>query len=157
MPPIIYIIWNSCYFFFSFVSNNRTKWQKERGPSLMMNEFRPASYRSNGGGHDGRNLEIIEVKIPRTGGRLQGVARSRSLHGHNNPYYHNHKSSKIAKRNKKRSSAFTFSLPWNDADNKRRRRVAKYKYYSVEGKVKSSIKKGYSWFKSKCSKVIHGL
>ncbi|VAH06545.1 unnamed protein product [Triticum turgidum subsp. durum] len=38
---------------------------------------------------------------------------------------------------------------------KRRRRVASYKAYSVEGKVKSSLRRGLRWFKGKCSDIFH--
>ncbi|MED6193102.1 hypothetical protein PIB30_015986 [Stylosanthes scabra] len=38
---------------------------------------------------------------------------------------------------------------WNDAERKRKRRVAKYKLYATEGKFKHSIKKGFRWLKIK--------
>ena len=51
----------------------------------------------------------------------------------------------------------TSSKAWlDDPDVKRRQRVAKYKLYAVEGKVKSSFKKGMRWIKRKCSRIIHG-
>ncbi|KAI8026930.1 hypothetical protein LOK49_LG02G02303 [Camellia lanceoleosa] len=37
---------------------------------------------------------------------------------------------------------------------KRKKRVAKYKWYAVEGKVKASLKKGYRWFKRRCSEIV---
>ncbi|XAR58392.1 hypothetical protein NMG60_11013775 [Bertholletia excelsa] len=51
--------------------------------------------------------------------------------------------------------------PWriwrfNDQAMKRRRRIAKYKVYAVDGRVKESIKKGIRWIKSKCSEIVHG-
>jgi hypothetical protein len=39
---------------------------------------------------------------------------------------------------------------------KRRRRVASYKAYSVEGKMKASLRRGLRWFKGKCSEIFHG-
>lgn len=45
---------------------------------------------------------------------------------------------------------------FSDPEMKRRRRVAGYKLYSVEGKVKSSLRKGMRWIKGKCSKLVHG-
>ncbi|GJN08106.1 hypothetical protein PR202_ga25996 [Eleusine coracana subsp. coracana] len=50
------------------------------------------------------------------------------------------------------ASAWCFS----DPEMKRRRRVASYKAYSVEGKVKSSLRRGFRWIKTKCSELIHG-
>ncbi|KAG2552542.1 hypothetical protein PVAP13_9KG468000 [Panicum virgatum] len=49
-------------------------------------------------------------------------------------------------------SAWCFS----DPEMKRRRRVASYKAYSVEGKVKASLRRGFRWIKAKCSKLIQG-
>ncbi|XP_062210980.1 uncharacterized protein LOC133912327 [Phragmites australis] len=49
-------------------------------------------------------------------------------------------------------SAWCFS----DPEVKRRRRVASYKAYSVEGKIKSSFRRGFRWIKAKCSELIHG-
>ncbi|KAL3531518.1 hypothetical protein ACH5RR_010840 [Cinchona calisaya] len=51
------------------------------------------------------------------------------------------------------------SKPWGcrgDSEMKRRKRIAKYKVYSIEGRVKASIKNGLRWFKNKCSELIHG-
>ncbi|KAJ9681793.1 hypothetical protein PVL29_017931 [Vitis rotundifolia] len=51
----------------------------------------------------------------------------------------------------------TSSKSWlDDPDGKRRQRVAKYKLYAVEGKMKSSFKKGMRWIKRKCSRIIRG-
>ena len=49
-------------------------------------------------------------------------------------------------------SAWCFS----DPEVKRRRRVASYKAYSVEGKVKASFRRGFRWIKDKCTGFIHG-
>ncbi|CAI9774288.1 unnamed protein product [Fraxinus pennsylvanica] len=48
--------------------------------------------------------------------------------------------------------------PWgfNDPEMKRRKRIAKYKVYTVEGRVKASIRNGFRWIKNKCSELIHG-
>ncbi|KAI8531660.1 hypothetical protein RHMOL_Rhmol11G0153400 [Rhododendron molle] len=40
---------------------------------------------------------------------------------------------------------------------KRRKRVAKYKWYAIEGSVKASLKSGYTWFKRRCSRLVHGV
>lgn len=48
--------------------------------------------------------------------------------------------------------------PWSfkDPEAKRKKRIYKYKVYTVEGKVKSSLKKGLRWIKSKCSEIVRG-
>lgn len=55
-------------------------------------------------------------------------------------------------------SSSSAAKPWSfgDPDTKRRKRIAKYKVYTVEGKVKSSLRKGLRWFKNKCHAIIHG-
>ncbi|CAL1407626.1 unnamed protein product [Linum trigynum] len=45
---------------------------------------------------------------------------------------------------------------WNSPDAKRKKRVARYKLYAMEGKVKSSLKKSCRWVKQTCSRIIHG-
>lgn len=42
-----------------------------------------------------------------------------------------------------------------DPELQRKKRVASYKVYTVEGNVKGSIKKSFLWIKEKCSKVIY--
>ncbi|KAH6758055.1 hypothetical protein C2S52_023066 [Perilla frutescens var. hirtella] len=39
---------------------------------------------------------------------------------------------------------------------KRRKRVARYRLYGVEGRVKISISNGIRWLKKRCSEIIHG-
>jgi hypothetical protein len=42
---------------------------------------------------------------------------------------------------------------WSVLEMKRRRRVAGYKAYAVEGKVKASIRRGLRWMKAKCERI----
>lgn len=44
-----------------------------------------------------------------------------------------------------------------DAEMRRRKRVAGYKAYAVEGKVKSSLKNSVRWVKTKYSQILHGV
>ncbi|KAL8527899.1 hypothetical protein ACS0TY_005638 [Phlomoides rotata] len=46
-------------------------------------------------------------------------------------------------------------LWYSDAELKRKKRVAKYKLYTVEGKIKKSWKKAMRWFRKTCSKIVH--
>ncbi|CAL1393274.1 unnamed protein product [Linum trigynum] len=46
---------------------------------------------------------------------------------------------------------------WNSPNSKRKRRVARYKLYAMEGKVKSSLKKSCRWVKQTCSRIISGF
>ncbi|KAJ9185979.1 hypothetical protein P3X46_005544 [Hevea brasiliensis] len=58
--------------------------------------------------------------------------------------------------NHKHSSQTIISL-WNAPETKRKKRVAQYKLYGIEGKVKCSLKKGFRWIKKTCSRIVHGL
>ncbi|KAL2231276.1 UNVERIFIED_CONTAM: hypothetical protein Sindi_1722000 [Sesamum indicum] len=51
------------------------------------------------------------------------------------------------------------SRPWHGGreELKRKKRIAKYKLYAAEGKVKDSFRKGLSWMKRTCSKIVHGF
>lgn len=52
------------------------------------------------------------------------------------------------------------SKPWGgltDPESKRRKRIAYYKVYTIEGRVKASFRNGIRWIKSKCSDFIHGF
>ncbi|OIW07020.1 hypothetical protein TanjilG_02654 [Lupinus angustifolius] len=48
--------------------------------------------------------------------------------------------------------------PWDcgDAEGKRKKRLARYKVYKVEGKVKATFRNGIQWIKDKCSRIVHG-
>ncbi|XP_028807044.1 uncharacterized protein LOC114761776 [Neltuma alba] len=52
----------------------------------------------------------------------------------------------------------SFSKSWSikDPELQRKKRVASYKMYSVEGKVKGSLRKSFRWLKDKYSRVIYG-
>lgn len=43
---------------------------------------------------------------------------------------------------------------FSDPEFQRKKRVASYKVYGVEGKVKGTLKNGFRWLKSKCAKVV---
>eukprot|EP01018_Ginkgo_biloba_P029295 Gb_08501 [translate_table: standard] len=44
----------------------------------------------------------------------------------------------------------------NDPETKRKRRVASYKVFAVEGKVKSSMKNSFRWLKTKYVEMRYG-
>lgn len=53
-------------------------------------------------------------------------------------------------------SSFSKSLSFADPELQRKKRVASYKMYSVEGKVKGSFRKSFRWLKNKYSQVVYG-
>lgn len=101
-------------------------------------------YRSYGAD---RNVEIVSVKASAEN-RIFVGGRSRpcSFEYPFSPRKHN--AVKATKTSKKW---------WNEPEMKRRRRVAKYKLYNAEGKMKISLKKGMHWLKNKCIMMVSKL
>uniref|UniRef100_A0A2P2Q888 DUF3511 domain-containing protein n=1 Tax=Rhizophora mucronata TaxID=61149 RepID=A0A2P2Q888_RHIMU len=54
------------------------------------------------------------------------------------------------------SAAPSKSWSFNDPELQRKRRVAGYKVYAVEGKVKGSFKKSFRWLKERCTRAVYG-
>ncbi|KAH7856871.1 hypothetical protein Vadar_006462 [Vaccinium darrowii] len=44
----------------------------------------------------------------------------------------------------------------NDPEFQRKKRVAGYKAYAAEGKMKGSFKKSFRWIKDTCNQVVYG-
>ncbi|XP_017982026.1 PREDICTED: uncharacterized protein LOC108663167 [Theobroma cacao] len=58
----------------------------------------------------------------------------------------------------KSTSGSSSSKSWSFADPEfqRKKRVASYKMYSVEGKVKGSLRRSFRWLKDKYTQVVYG-
>ncbi|KAJ9181848.1 hypothetical protein P3X46_005895 [Hevea brasiliensis] len=56
----------------------------------------------------------------------------------------------------KKANTYSSSWSFNDPEVKRQRRVAKYKSYAVEGKMKASLRESFRWFKNKWCSLVHG-
>ncbi|KAK4427356.1 hypothetical protein Salat_1504500 [Sesamum alatum] len=72
----------------------------------------------------------------------------------------NFKEVKIKKQDSKNSGNSSCSKSWSlkvDPEFQRKKRVASYKAYEVEGKMKGSVKKSFRWIKDACNQVIHGM
>lgn len=60
------------------------------------------------------------------------------------------------KKGKSTNGSSSKSWSFNDPELKRKKRVASYKVYTVEGKVKGSLKKSFRWLKDRYSRVVYG-
>ncbi|CAO2834119.1 unnamed protein product [Amaranthus hypochondriacus] len=67
------------------------------------------------------------------------------------------------KRSSSSSKAYNFNGPNNkgfsgngDQDSKRKKRVASYNMFSIEGKLKSSLKNSFKWIKNKFCDTTYG-
>ncbi|KAK8509805.1 hypothetical protein V6N13_093652 [Hibiscus sabdariffa] len=56
----------------------------------------------------------------------------------------------------RKSQASSNSKPWGftDPEMQRKKRIAQYKVYTVEGNVKDSLRKGLLWIKNKFSQIV---
>ncbi|CAH8303409.1 unnamed protein product [Eruca vesicaria subsp. sativa] len=58
----------------------------------------------------------------------------------------------------KKEKSISRSKSWGitDPELQRKKRVASYKMYSVEGKVKGSFRKSFRWLKQRYTQVVYG-
>ncbi|XP_010536185.1 PREDICTED: uncharacterized protein LOC104811234 [Tarenaya hassleriana] len=58
----------------------------------------------------------------------------------------------------KKGKSYSGSKSWglSDPEFQRKKRVASYKMYSVEGKVKGSFRKSFRWLKQRYTQVVYG-
>lgn len=65
---------------------------------------------------------------------------------------------KEVKITKGKSNIGSVSKIWsfNDPELQRKKRVAGYKVYGVEGKMKGSLRRSFRWIKKSCSQVVNG-
>ncbi|XP_010546758.1 PREDICTED: uncharacterized protein LOC104818741 [Tarenaya hassleriana] len=110
-----------------------------------------------------RNLELVDPKALKP---VRGIyvvresIKSRSQPSNSNTWQkisYKQPSSLSSIKQKRSSHSTSIKGWWNDPEAKRKRRVAKYKFYSAEGKVKTTLKRGYRWIKNQCSKIIHSI
>ncbi|CAA3020709.1 Hypothetical predicted protein [Olea europaea subsp. europaea] len=67
-----------------------------------------------------------------------------------------HNPAKINKQKNRVSYSSSKSWSFNDPELQRKKRIASYRAYSMEGKMKGSFKKSFSWIKETCNHVVHG-
>nr|GMD60906.1 Cell wall integrity and stress response component 1 like [Ipomoea batatas]GMD66717.1 Cell wall integrity and stress response component 1 like [Ipomoea batatas]GMD68890.1 Cell wall integrity and stress response component 1 like [Ipomoea batatas]GMD70945.1 Cell wall integrity and stress response component 1 like [Ipomoea batatas] len=94
-----------------------------------MEEYRP-SFRSSAGDF---RLEVVSGRSFGSVNQMYGANRIRSPD--------------LAPVPPRRSDVTATSMPWsfNDPEMKRRKRIAKYKVYTIEGRMKASIRNGLRW------------
>ncbi|GKV11955.1 hypothetical protein SLE2022_161940 [Rubroshorea leprosula] len=60
------------------------------------------------------------------------------------------------KKGKSTNAVSSRSWSFSDPELQRKKRVASYKVYSVEGKLKGSLKKSFRWLKDRYTRVVYG-
>ncbi|PRQ46881.1 hypothetical protein RchiOBHm_Chr2g0093771 [Rosa chinensis] len=75
------------------------------------------------------------------------------------PKMHNNDDSNTNNKFKKGKSAngsVSKSWSFSDPELQRKKRVASYKVYTVEGKLKGTLRKSFRWLKETCDRVVYG-
>ncbi|KAL4366514.1 hypothetical protein GQ457_05G024830 [Hibiscus cannabinus] len=115
-----------------------------------MEDFRSKSYRDGGmqmesyyGGGGPTNMQDL---------RCFSASYASSVHVQPNQLV------KEIKIKKTKSSLASSSKSWsfNDPELQRKKRVAGYKVYAVEGKMKGSLRKSFRWIKDTYTHVVYG-
>lgn len=72
--------------------------------------------------------------------------------------YSNNNFNRDLKLKKGKSTSGSTSKSWSftDPEFQRKKRVANYKMYAVEGKVKGSFRKSFRWLKDRYTRVVYG-
>ncbi|RDX91992.1 hypothetical protein CR513_25938, partial [Mucuna pruriens] len=85
-----------------------------------------------------------------------GAPRSYDLRSYSASYAQTQMGPRDLKKGKSISAGSSFSKSWTLADPElqRKKRVASYKMYSVEGKIKGSFRKSFRWLKNKYSQIM---
>ncbi|XP_052211222.1 uncharacterized protein LOC127814039 [Diospyros lotus] len=60
------------------------------------------------------------------------------------------------KKGKSTGASSSKSWSFNDPEFQRKKRIASYKVYTVEGKVKGSLRKSFRWLKDRYTLVVNG-
>ncbi|GFP84475.1 hypothetical protein PHJA_000591400 [Phtheirospermum japonicum] len=60
------------------------------------------------------------------------------------------------KKGKSTNGVDSKSWSFNDPELLRKKRLASYKAYTVEGKMKDSIKKSYKWLRQRYTLLVYG-
>jgi hypothetical protein len=120
---------------------------KRASLSLRLSHLTPPVAEREGEGEGaGRSVKMDEINVhDRT-----VTSKYRPDYDFSRKHHHRYHDQHVAKRSSKSAKSW-----WNSPETKRKTRVARYKLYAVEGKVKSSIKKGLCWVKRTCYRIIH--
>ncbi|XP_071689192.1 uncharacterized protein [Rutidosis leptorrhynchoides] len=116
-----------------------------------------ANYRSNSYNHTDKDMQLDTYS-----GGFQPNFRSYSVsyktHESNMDIVVAGSNTKDFKLKKGKSTNGSASKTWgfSDPEFQRKKRVAGYKVYSVEGKFKGSFRKSFRWIKDKCTNVFYG-
>ncbi|URD99046.1 hypothetical protein MUK42_36836 [Musa troglodytarum] len=96
-------------------------------------------------------------------GRMEMEVCPHDLRCYNASYASSHGSNQAPKdiklkKGKSASASSSSRCGWSlsDPELQRKKRVAGYKAYAVEGKMKGSLRSSFRWLKDRCTQVVYG-
>ncbi|KAF5175246.1 hypothetical protein FRX31_035166 [Thalictrum thalictroides] len=118
------------------------------------------SYYGGGGGGDNYNYNMSNSNInrPPSYGTQDLRCYSANYASYASSMPQTQSTNKQVKFKKDKSIGSTSSKIWNfnDPEMQRKKRVASYKVYAVEGKVKGTLRKNFRWIKERYTQVVYG-
>ncbi|KAL4563810.1 hypothetical protein LXL04_027856 [Taraxacum kok-saghyz] len=117
-----------------------------------MEDFRSKSYNANGMQIQPYNTNLQDFRCYSTS-YASSSSHTQMDYSNTNP------TADKFKKHASKSTNGSMSKNWSftDPELQRKKRVATYKAYTVEGKVKGSIKKSFRWIKDKYSQMVYGF
>ncbi|KAF1867681.1 hypothetical protein Lal_00050114 [Lupinus albus] len=117
-----------------------------------MEELRSKSY------GDGRNMQIETYSGGTTSSGIHGMQDLRCYSASYASSVHPTQTQNDVKFKRGKSTNGSISKSWSfgDPELQRKKRVASYKVYAVEGKLKGSLRKSFKWIKDRCNRVVYG-
>ncbi|KAK8524799.1 hypothetical protein V6N13_015804 [Hibiscus sabdariffa] len=115
-----------------------------------MEQFRSKSYK------DGGEMQMESYNGSKGNGG--GTRNMQDLRSYSANSAQQNQLGKEIKVKKSKSSFGSSSKSWSftDPELQRKKRVASYKVYAVEGKMKGSLRKSFRWIKDTYTQVVYG-
>lgn len=127
-------------------------------PLKNMEDFRSKSY-----GHGRMQMESYYGAGPTSYGisgmqdlRCYSATYASSMHPSQNQAQPQPGNDLKLKKGKSTNGSISKSWSFGDPELQRKKRVASYKVYAMEGKVKGSLRKSFRWLKERCTRVVYG-
>ncbi|KAL2346565.1 hypothetical protein Fmac_000565 [Flemingia macrophylla] len=129
-------------------SLNKIRVEERQPLSLILIQFPMEDFQRSRSYANGQMMQIESY---------YGAPRPYDLRSYSASYSQTHVGPKL-KKGKSISARSSLSKSWSisDPELQRKKRVASYKMYSVEGKIKGSFRNSFRWLKNKYSQVVYG-
>ena len=97
----------------------------------------------------------MQIEGYNNGGKIAAPTSMQDLRSYSANYAG--KDLKKMKKMKSTNGKATKGWSFSDPEMQRKKRIAGYKVYTMEGKMKGSIRKSFRWIKNTCTQVVNGI